>query len=430
MHKKLKSVMHPSLAQAVADAEGAYRERNPMSCAAAERALDVMPGGNTRSSLWTTPFPLCMTGGEGAQLTDADGHSYIDFLGEFTSGIFGHSPALLRTALITAFDSGINLSSHNLVEADLAAEICRRFASIERVRFTNSGTEANIMAITAARAFTKRTKIMVFSHCYHGTGMTFQNDIPPTALPFDFIIVPYNDLARASAVAQENASTLAAILVEPMLGAGGCVPADPNFLSGLQEIAQRHGALLILDEVQTARLAVGGRQQLLGLKPDLTTMGKFFGGGLAFGCFGGRQDVMAMFDPRMPGAVAHSGTFNNNVLAMSTGLVATRDLLTVEALATLNARGDRLRDGLTALFEKRAAPFRVTGLGSLMNIHPEGSVEVVGAMRKLLYLDLIEDGIYIAQRGLIALCLPLCDSDTSLMIDRVDAYLDRRLELI
>ena len=201
-----------------------------------------MPGGNTRTSLFHDPFPLCMTQGSGCRLVDADGHEYIDFLGEFTAGIFGHSPEPLKAAIRTALDSGINLSSHNQLEGELAALIRARFASMDLLRFTNSGTEANLMAIAAAKAFNGRQKVLVFEGGYHGGVLSFPKRGTPITVPHQFLIAPYNDLARACELVREHRDDLAAILVEPLLGAGGCIPGTPEFLSGLRDAATEAGS--------------------------------------------------------------------------------------------------------------------------------------------------------------------------------------------
>jgi len=407
------------LDQAVAAAAADYVARNPQSLAQHERAAAAMPGGNTRTSLFHDPFPLCMVQGEGARLTDADGHGYVDFLGEFTAGIFGHSPAPLKRAITDALAAGINLSSHNRLEAELAALICARFPSMDMLRFTNSGTEANLMALAAAIAHTGRRKVVVFEGGYHGGVLVFPPGGSPVTVPHQFVMVPYNDAAAARAAIDGDT---AAILVEPMLGAGGCLPGTPEFLGTLRQAATETGAVLIFDEIQTSRLSVGGQQAVLGITPDMTTIGKFFGGGLAFGCFGGRRDIMGVFDPRRPGALMHAGTFNNNTLTMAAGIAAA-GLLTAEALDAVNARGERFRADLNALFERRQAPFHVTGLGSLMNVHMRGDP----GLRKLMFFDLLRDGIYFAQRGLIALSFAITVDDTAAFLAATDRFAtDRR----
>lgn len=407
------------LDRALATAAEEYIARNPESRDQHARAAAVMPGGNTRTSLFHDPFPLCMVRGQGARLTDADGHEYVDFLGEFTAGIFGHSPPALKQAIAAALEDGINLSSHNRLEAELAALVCARFPSMDSLRFTNSGTEANLMALAAAIAHTGRRRILVFEGGYHGGVLTFPPGGNLVTVPHQFVVAPYNDMAVTRALIDGD---LAAILVEPMLGAGGCLPATPEFLGMLREAATATGAVLVFDEIQTSRLSVGGRQAALGITPDMTTIGKFFGGGLAFGCFGGRQDIMDLFDPRRPGSLGHAGTFNNNTLTMAAGIAAA-GLLTEDALAAVNALGDRFRDDLNALFSRRAAPFYLSGLGSLMNIHVRGEA----GLRKLMFFDLVRDGIYFAPRGLIALSFAITDDDTAAFLAALDCFVtDRR----
>lgn len=418
-----------SLQAAVATEQAEYVRRNPRSAQIAASAANYLPGGNTRSSIWYDPFPLCMVRGEGSHLVDADGHEYVDFLGEFTAGIYGHSSPVVKDAIVSALQDGLNLSAHNQRESQLAAMISARFPSMQLLRFTNSGTEANLMALEAAKAFTGRTQTLVFEGAYHGCVLAFG----PTSnrrRSDEFVIAPYNDESGARALIEAHRDTLAAILVEPMLGAGGCVPGTPEFLHSLRRAADATGAMLIFDEIQTARLSFGGRQQLLGLSPDLTTIGKFFGGGLAFGCFGGRRDIMGLFDPRRPDALSHPGTFNNNTLTMAAGAAALSATLSAENLDRLNQRGERLRQSILSLFEGSDAPFTVTGLGSIMNIHPLGPPAMAADLRKLLFFDLLGSGIYLAARGLIALSLAVTDEEISRLLSTLRACLEKHRALL
>jgi glutamate-1-semialdehyde 2,1-aminomutase len=410
---------------AVAAASAQYSRRNARSGEIAAAAARCLPGGNTRTSLWYDPFPLCMVRGEGSRLKDADGHEYVDFLGEFTAGIYGHSPHVVKDAIRAALEEGLNLSSQTRWESKLATIICARFASMQLVRFTNSGTEANLMALAAAVRVTGRRKILVFEGAYHGSVLSFLPAGSAARVPHEFICGRYNDIEGSRALVDEHRDGLAGILVEPMLGAGGCIPGTPEFLQSLRRSADDAGAILIFDEIQTARLSVGGRQKLLGIEPDLTTLGKFFGGGLAFGCFGGRRDIMDIFDPRRPDAVAHAGTFNNNTLTMAAGAAALTGLLTEGALDLLNQRGERLRESMLSMFRAAGAPFEVTGLGSLMSIHPKRPSDRAAALRKLLFFELLAAGIYTAARGSIALSLAITDEDTSRLLRALESFLDR-----
>lgn len=402
-----------------------YSANHRASAAALQQAGRVMPGGNTRSSLWMQPFPLCITDGDGCRIRDSDGHQYLDFLGEFTAGIFGHTPRRLIEAIAGTAERGLHLSSQTPHEAQLAARLCARFPSMARVRFTNSGTEANLMAIVAARAFTGRARVIVFQGGYHGGVLSFGRADNPTNAPFEFIVLPYNHLPGVAAALQQQGESIAAILVEPMQGAGGCVVGEPAFLHGLRELATRHGALLIFDEVQTARMAAGGVQQRLNIAPDLTTLGKFFGGGLAFGAFGGRADVMEQFNPLNPQALAHAGTFNNNTLTMAAGVVAIDHYLTPAALDALYARGEAFRQRIAATFAAKNAPFYVTGMGSIMNIHGSHAEDAVSkTLGQILHLEMLARGIWFAQRGLVALSLPIGEPEMAGFIAALSDALD------
>ncbi|HEY7610642.1 MAG TPA: aspartate aminotransferase family protein [Alphaproteobacteria bacterium] len=427
-----------TVAEALAEAKAAFIAANPESRARFEAAARVMPGGNTRTVLFYDPFPLCIARGDGARLWDVDGHEYLDFLGEFSAGIFGHSHPAIRTAVERALAGGINLSGHNRLEAELAAIVCARFPSLERVRFTNSGTEANLLALSAAIAHTGRRKVVVFQGAYHGGVLSFGAGPAPVNVPHDFVMAPYNDLARTLALVRAHGDALAAILVEPMLGAGGCVPATREFLAGLRAAASRSGAVLIFDEVMTSRLAPGGRQAELGIVPDMTTLGKYIGGGLSFGAFGGRAEIMRRFDPRAPDALTHAGTFNNNVLSMAAGIAGMTEVLTPAALAGLNARGTQLREALNALFRRRGARLQATGLGSILGLHaterpirnPDDLAGADPAIKDLVFFDLIARGFYLARRGYMALSLPIGEAETAALVAALDDIIGMRGSLL
>jgi glutamate-1-semialdehyde 2,1-aminomutase len=427
-----------ALDSALAETTARYRARNPGSERLLREAADVLPAGNTRSVLFYTPFPLYMARGEGCHLWDTDGHRYLNALGEFTAGIYGHSNPLIRQAIVAALQDGLSLSSHTAREAALAHEIQRRFPGMALLRFTNSGTEANLMALAAATAHTGRRKVLVFNGAYHGGVLSFGGGGSPVNVPHDFVVAPYNDLDAVRALVQTHGPQLAAILVEPMLGAGGCIPAEPAFLHGLRALADECGALLILDEVMTSRLSGGGRQALLGLKPDLTTLGKYFGGGLSFGAFGGRSDVMSRFDPRRADALAHAGTFNNNTLTMAAGLAGLTQVLTPAALDALNQRGERLRERLNGVFKRHAVGLQFTGLGSVMQLHAtdrplRSAADMAGAddrIKALLFFDLLECGIFLARRGLVALSLPFGDAEADEFVAALDAVVTARRALL
>jgi len=420
-----------SLDQALAQAIERYRAGNPASARQFEQATEVLPGGNTRSVLFQSPFPPVMVRGAGCWLWDADGHKLLDALGEFTAGLYGHSAAPVRQAIVAALDGGISLSSHTHREVELARELVHRFPSMQLLRFTNSGTEANLLALALAVAHNGRRKVLVFDGAYHGGVLSFGGAAGSVNVPHEWHRAPYNDLDAAAAHVRRDGDQIAAILVEPMLGSGGCIAGTPQFLQGLRRLADDCGALLVFDEVMTSRLALGGRQSQLGLVPDLTTLGKYFGGGLSFGAFGGRRELMQRFDPRRADALGHAGTFNNNVLSMAAGLAGLRELWTPAAIEALNQRGERLRERCNALFRARGLGLQCTGLGSLMTLHAtdrplHSAADLAGAdprVKDLLYFALLERGVFMARRGFIALSLPFGDAEVELFVAALDDVL-------
>jgi glutamate-1-semialdehyde 2,1-aminomutase len=431
---------HPAnidIGAALAEAEELYQARNPKSVAQHREACAAMPGGNTRSAIHVDPFPLTMARGEGARLWDIDGHEYIDFLSEFTAGIYGHSHPAIRKAIEAALDGGLNFGAHNAIEARFAAAICARFPSIELVRFTNSGTEANLMAVSAARAITGRPKILVFTGGYHGGVFYFRGHGSPLNAPFEYLLGRYNDLAAVEALVHPYRAELGAILIEPMQGTTGCIPAERAFLTGLRALSNDTGALLIFDEVMTSRLAPGGLQEAHDILPDLTTLGKYVGGGMSFGAFGGRAALMERFDPRRPAAFQHAGTFNNNVLTMNAGLVGLTEIYTPERARALNAFGDRLRERLNGIARRRGLAMQFTGLGSMLAVHmtdgpirsQEDAERGNAALRDLFYFDLLARGIWFAKRGMFALSLALDEPDGDKLIEAVEEFAQTRAPL-
>lgn len=427
-----------------AAAEG-FTKRNPASKQLYEKACESLPGGNVRTVLYYDPFPLSIVEGHGAKLTDADGHSYVDLLGEYTAGLYGHSDPVIAEAITTALTRGLSYGGQHENEARLAAMIEQRFPSIELLRFTNSGTESNLLNIALARAFTSKNKILVFDGCYHGGVLGWKAGVGSAInMPFDFLIAKYNDIDSVEDVLAEtgNASDLAAIIVEPFVGAGGGIPAKPEFLLCLREQASKHGALLIFDEVMTSRMHEGGgiQSQLPPNKqPDLTSLGKYIGGGMSFGAFGGRRDIMALFDPRQNGGLAHAGTFNNNVFTMAAGCAGLERVFTPQRARELHERGQDLRSRLRKVCEGTLLQW--TGLGSIICSHftttpsekilsPNDLLHIDPTMAGLFHLWLLEHGFYIGRRGFIALSLAVTDQEISAFVDAVQQFIDEHKPLL
>jgi glutamate-1-semialdehyde 2,1-aminomutase len=426
-----------SLDAALSRARAAFVADHPASRQAHEWAQRSMPGGTTRSTLYYSPFPLVMQRGTRCRLTDIDGHERVDLLGEYTAGIYGHDNPVIRAAIDAALDDGWNFGAHSLTEAKLAAVLCERFPSLELVRFTNSGTEANMLALATALLVTGRSTVLVVDGGYHGSVLSFAGGGTPLNLPHRFVVTTYNDADQARSLVRAHGADLAAVLVEPMLGSRGCVPAEPGFLAALREAATGAGALLIFDEVMTSRMSSGGLQLRQGIIPDMTTLGKYVGGGMSFGAFGGSRDVMSVFDPRQPGSVPGAGTFNNNVLSMAAGYAGLSQVFTPDAATALFERGERLRHELEQRCAGEGVAMCWTGLGSLMNVHFQREpircatdIAPETERRELFHLEMLENGFYLGRRGFIALSLEIGEKETSGFVDAVTEFACRHRSVL
>lgn len=427
-----KHGMNMDLNNAYKLAEQRFSDANPKSWDQYRVSCNSMPGGNTRTGMYYAPYPLSMSHGKGAHIWDLDGHNYLDYAGDFSAGLFGHSNSIIHAEMEKALHNGLTFGSTSPHEARLATLICERLPSIERLRFCNSGTEANIMALVTANAVTQKKKIMVFDGAYHGGTLSFPHNGSPINVPFEFIMAPYNDVERTAALFEQYGSTLSAILVETMQGAGGCIPGNPEFLTLLREKSSEYEAILIFDEVMTSRLGANGRQGALGIIPDMTTLGKYVGGGMTAGAFGGRADIMAHYDPRNPDHFVHHGTFNNNVISLAGGAAGLGSIYTADVADKFTNSGEHFRQRLNALGKNLDLPFQATGYGTLMNIHfvaNKINSQRDLAKRNLVALDLfhlnmIEAGIYITRRGYMALNLALTDENHDYFLEQVEKFLD------
>ena len=420
------------LDDALSRAVARYADAHPRSRALHERARRVLPGGNTRSVLHIDPFPFRVADAAGARLHDVDGHSYLDLLGDYSAGLLGHRPEPVADAVTARLASGWSLGAMSEAEIACAEAVAARFASVDQVRFTNSGTEANLMAVMTARHATGRDRVVVFDGGYHGGLLYFGPGGGPLRAPFDYAVLEYNDLAAVEREFDAHGDRIACVLVEPMLGASGCIPATDGFLHLLRECTRAHGAVLVFDEVMTSRLSVGGAQALTDVIPDMTTLGKYLAGGLTVGAFGGRAELMGAFD-HDGGGLTHGGTFNNNAFTMAAAAVVNTLLVTGDVLADLNARGDRLRRDLGAVFAQSSCDFSVTGWGSLSAIHPVAHpvrspsdlADADDRWRQLFFHELLAAGCYLAPRGYVALSAAITDADIDHVVAAVAAFCDR-----
>ncbi|CAG9939195.1 unnamed protein product [Clonostachys rosea f. rosea IK726] len=426
------------LASKLQDAISKYIERNQVSKALHEEALTSLPGGNTRTVLHTDPFPLCIKSGKGYQVTSEDGRVYTDLIGEFSAALYGHSNDKIIGAIEKAIHgSGLNIGGTTSQEKLFARQLCDRF-HLERVRLANSGTEANLHALAAAKLFTGKRKVVAFSNGYHGGVLTFSGNKPaPNNVDIeDWVVVKYNDLEGAQAAIRGEG--VAAVIMEGMQGAAGSIAGTPEFLYGVQKAAKDAGVVFILDEVMTSRMSTNGLAHLRGLKPDLKTLGKYLGGGLAFGAFGGREDIMAIFDPRSPGSVSHSGTFNNNTLVTRTGYVGLTEIYTPERAQAFTNDGEDLRRRLNEATKGTRVCF--TGVGTLMTAHfpvdgnrdfiRADSVEEVAALRDLFWYEMLDQGFWLARRGFMALILETPPAEFDRFIEAVRHFILKYKEFV
>ncbi|WEX91608.1 aminotransferase class III-fold pyridoxal phosphate-dependent enzyme (plasmid) [Sinorhizobium garamanticum] len=425
------------LDDAVAHEQRIYESSNPTSRRKFEAAKEVLPGGNTRGSLYFDPFPLFFSSARSSKVTDADGHEYSDFGNDLTAALFGHSNEAIVAALQAGLDNGVSYGGTHDHEVAFAREICRRFQSIERVRFLTSGTEANVAAIQLAKAETGRCLVLGFFGGYHGNVLNWlEPESEMNVDRADVRLARYNHIETVEQIVREEGEDIAAILVEPIMGSAGGFVADTAFLRRLRSICDEIGALLIFDEVQTARFAVGGYQSIVDISPNLTILGKFFGGGLNFGALGGAARHMDRLGPTHVRALSHGGTFSNNVLTMIAGYAALKEVLLEENVDRLNTRSNELRSALLRQANSRRVPLQLGSFGSLISTHfqadmPRGpeDVQTPPIFRKLFQLFMINNGIFITRRGQLTLSMANTEDEYLALENAFGVFLDRYGEL-
>ena len=433
-----------------------YPDNKSRSQALLERARKVLPGGNSRTTVYHGPYPIYAKSGAGATITDVDGVVRLDFLNNYTSLIHGHAHPATVAAVQGQIGHGFSFAHPTELEIALAEVITARVASVEQVRFANSGTEAVMTAIKAARAFTGRGRIAKCEGLYHGSydpvevsldpGPDAWGDGDPTPQAYwkgmdggtmdGVVVLPFNDAAAVERILAPHASDLAAVIVDLMPNRAGLMPASEDFVRALRDFTRAHGIVLIFDEVITLRTESGGLQAKYGIAPDFTTMGKIIGGGFPIGAVGGSAEMMSVFDPtagkpRLP----HGGTFNANPISMAAGLAAMQ-AWDGPAVTRLNALGEKAREIAREAFRKAEVPGQVTGSGSLLMLHPHQR-ELTGyrdawrgprekAMMGHLHHALIDEGVLISPTGLTALSTPMGEAE----VERYGEALTRALQRV
>ncbi|HQN54199.1 MAG TPA: aspartate aminotransferase family protein [Novosphingobium sp.] len=418
-----------------------------------ERACKVMPGGNSRHTVYFPPYPVYAARAEGARVTDVDGTTRLDFINNYSSLIHGHCHPEVTAAIARQAGQLTAISLPTEAEIELAEIICERMPSVEQIRFANSGTEGVMMAIKTARAYTGRRIIAKIEGAYHGSDDTAAvSTYPPPQLladpaegkgipetgtgpgtASDVITLQMNDVEAGRTLLRKHGAELAGVLIDPLVKNLAYQPASIEFLTMLREETRSLGAMLIFDEVYSLRLGYGGAQETLGIHADITAMGKIIGGGLPVGAVGGSAEVMtAVFDSRGGKArMTHGGTYNANPLTMAAGAVAMR-LFDREAFERLNDLGDRLRAGLKQVIAASGARAQVRAAASITGLfHSDGVGETyrdlikvrmanpdMGQRAELFFHHMLNNGVLMGAPGFFVLSTALTEADIDHVVNQ------------
>lgn len=397
-----------------------YTGRMSISEELFERASRVIPGGvnsPVRAFRRLNRAPFFVVKAQGAHLEDEDGKQYIDYVGTWGPAILGHAPECVLEAVQRAVPYGLGFGIPTRVEVEMAETVCRWVPSIDKVRMTNSGTEATMSAIRLARGYTGRKYVIKFTGCYHGhvdsllvaagSGALTHGEPDSAGVPPEFagltLALPYNDQAALERVFRQYPEQIAAVIVEPYPGNAGFYLPRPGYLEFLRDVTARYGALLIFDEVMTGfRISPAGVQGRLGITPDLTTLGKVIGGGLPVGAFGGRREIMDCVSPLGP--VYQAGTLSGNPVAMAAGLAQLHELKTSQGYERLEMLGARLEEGVRRVLHDARLPLTFKRSGSMFCLFftTQDVVDLQTAMSgnfdmfRAYFLSMLEQGIYVA----------------------------------
>jgi glutamate-1-semialdehyde 2,1-aminomutase len=392
--------------------EQAYTRRTPGSARLMERAGEFMPSGITRTLAWFAPYPLVFERGAGATVFDVDGNRYVDMFSNGLSLMHGHAYGPIDVALREALSRGTAWPGASDAQVDFAELLCRRLPGAEQVRFTNTGTEATMLAVKLARHTSGREVVIKAWDAYHGSyddlevGLQGQGEMPGRVA-----LATFGELDSYAAALERNAGSVAAIIVEPVQYTGVVTPPPDGFLLELRELAKQAGVLFVLDDCLMSRLAEGGSAERFGLDaPDITCLGKWIGGGLPVGAITASRELMATFDPTRDGALYHGGSFNGNLLGSVAGAIAVRDL-TAAQIARIDAQAERLRAGLAEAAHDLGVPISTPGVGSAFGLYvldAHGGAIDWNATR-LLHLAAVNHGVYYGSGGEFGLCTTISD---------------------
>ena len=416
--------------EALDQERAAYAAKRPKSKIRQDEAAKYLPGGSSRATAYFDPYPFFVDHAEGHYVHDVDGNRYLDFMINATTYIVGHANPKVIRAVQDQAEKGLSYSAPTDVQIRLAKRLVEQVPSLDKIRFTNSGTEGTMNAIRMARAYTGKPKYAKFEGGYHGNSEEVSvsvnppaekldpdgyNPVPewpgqPPGVTNDVVILPYNNFEASEDIIRRHKDELSCVIMEPVLSNVGYVPGTVDFLKGIRKLTTELEIVLIYDEVQSFRLSPGGAQEMFGVIPDVTCFGKIIGGGLPVGAWGGRDDLMELYDNQKGATVAHAGTFNANPTTMAAG-EATMDQLTPEVYDRMNTLGDSLRAKLRAVFDELDVDVKVTGIGSLFGIHftdaditdYRSSLKGDKAKLNTFYVGMVNEGILMFAKGIGAL---------------------------
>ena len=394
--------------------ERAYTQRTQGSAQLMERASGLMPCGVTRTLAWFAPYPVVFDHGAGACVFDVDGNRYIDMFNNGLSLMHGHAYAPIESALRDAIGRGTAWPGASDEQLDFAELLCRRMPGAEQARFTNTGTEATMLAVKLARHVTGRQIVIKAWDAYHGSyddleaGLQGQDELPGRVA-----LARFGELASYEAALARHAGDVAAIIVEPVQYTGVVTPPPAGFLPELRELARRENVLFVLDDCLMSRLAEGGSTERFGIgAADITCLGKWIGGGLPVGAITASAELMAPFDSLGEGSLYHGGSFNGNLLGMVAGRIALRDLTSVE-IERIDAQAERLRAKIDEAAAELGVSIRTRGVGSAFGLYvldgPGGEID--GTATRLLHLAAVNHGVYYGTGGEFGLCTAISDEE-------------------
>jgi len=394
--------------------ERSYLDRTPASAQLMQRASEFMPSGITRTLAWFAPYPIVFERGSGANVFDIDGHRYLDMFSNGLSLMHGHAYAPVDAALREALSRGTAWPGASDAQVDFAELLCARVPGAEQVRFTNTGTEATMLAVKLARYTSGRPVVIKAWDGYHGSyddlevGLQGQGEDPGRVA-----LATFGDLDSYAAALERNAGNVAAIIVEPVQYTGVVTPPPDGFLAELRELARRAGVLFVLDDCLMLRLAEGGSTERFAIgDPDITCLGKWVGGGLPVGAITASKELMSPFDLEQEGSLYHGGSFNGNLLGSVAGTIAVQDLTSVE-IARIDAQAERLRHGLAESAHELGVPIRTSGVGSVFGLYVLDGAdgEIDWKASRLLHLAAVNHGVYYGTGGEFGLCTATSDDE-------------------